>query len=62
MTLRLAQFGAVSAGEGDPSQNWLQYFLPLAVIGVTGLLFFILPGLGIRFGRISRAPLHEKLA
>lgn len=62
VTLRLAQFGAVSAGEGDPSLNWLQYFLPVAVVLVISIFYFLLPGLGVRFRRTPRLPLHEKLA
>ena len=41
VTLRLAQFGAVSAGEGDPSLNWLQYFLPAAVVAVISIFFVV---------------------
>ena len=62
VTLRLAQFGAVSAGEGDPSLNWLQYFLPAAVVAVISIFYFLLPGLGVRFKRSPNLPLHEKLA
>lgn len=60
--LRLLQFGATSAGGDDPSLNWLQYFVPVFVIVVTSLLFFVLPSFGIRFRRRPSIPLHEKLA
>ncbi len=62
VTLRLAQFGAVSAGEGNPSLNWLQYALPIAVVAITSLLFFVLPGMGVKLRRRPRMPLHAKLA
>jgi lipopolysaccharide export system permease protein len=41
--LRLAAFGAASAGESTPSLNVLQYLLPLAVFGVIGVLHFAKP-------------------
>jgi lipopolysaccharide export system permease protein len=41
--LRLAAFGAVSAGESTPSLNILQYLLPVAVFGVIGWLHFAKP-------------------
>jgi lipopolysaccharide export system permease protein len=42
--LRLAAFGAVSAAEGDPALNVLQYALPVVVFGVFAVLFFRKPG------------------
>jgi lipopolysaccharide export system permease protein len=51
LTLRLAAFGAVAAGRDDPSLNFLQYFLPIAVIaGVS--FFFLKPGKSKRRKRL----------
>jgi lipopolysaccharide export system permease protein len=41
--LRLAAFGAVSAGRDDPSLNFLQYLLPIFVIAVISFFYFVNP-------------------
>ncbi len=46
--LRLAAFGAVSAGRDDPALNILQYLLPIFVIGAISFFYFVKPGKGRR--------------
>lgn len=45
VTLRLAAFGAVSAGQDDPAMNVLQYALPIGVALVISVLHFLVPAL-----------------
>jgi lipopolysaccharide export system permease protein len=44
LAVRLAAFGATSAGRDDPALNFLQYALPIAVIGVISFFYFARPG------------------
>ena len=53
--LRLAAFGAVSAGRDDPALNISQYLLPILVIVVIGFFYFVSP----RKGR-SKALFHAQ--
>jgi lipopolysaccharide export system permease protein len=54
VALRLAAFGAVSAGQDDPALNVLQYALPITVMMVVGFFYFIVPVLKRR--RLSAGP------
>jgi hypothetical protein len=51
--LRLAAFGAQSASSDDPAMNYLQYALPIAVIGVISFLYFMKPNKSRRPARLS---------
>ncbi len=50
--LRLAAFGAVSAGRDDPALNILQYLLPIFVIGLITFFYLVQPALARR--RVAR--------
>src|SRR5262249_53138144 len=48
LALRLAAFGAVAAGRDDPSLNFLQYLLPLAIIAIVSWFFFMNPAKAVK--------------
>ena len=51
LALRLLAFGAVSAGNGNPKLNWLQYALPIVAMIVVSILHFMKPARGKRISR-----------
>jgi lipopolysaccharide export system permease protein len=52
LSLRLAAFGAVAAGNDDPKLNVLQYALPVGATLVVGILHFMRPARGRRTVKI----------
>jgi lipopolysaccharide export system permease protein len=45
VALRLLAFGAVSAAQDDPALNVLQYALPVAIVLIISVLYFLIPAL-----------------
>jgi len=61
LALRLAAFGATSAGRDDPTLNILQYGLPIVVIGVISFFYFARPG-KMSKGHLLPAQAHAQAA
>ena len=61
LVLRLAAFGATSAGRDDPALNILQYVLPIIVVGVISFFYFARPG-KMSKGHMLPAQAHAQAA